>query len=132
MVVGGLTTRGLCADIVREVLASHTFITSEHVLAETEDVLSKRFGVPAEVVADILALLRRQEIASLPVLLPDINIRDPDDLAVVAAAIESDADFLVTGDKDITSIAPLETVRITTPREFWNAISNTHDDSQGT
>lgn len=125
VVVSGFTTRGLCADLIREVLASHTLITSEHVLAETEDVLLHRFGVPAEVVAEILALLRRQEIAALPASLPDIAVRDPDDLAVVAAAIQAHADFLVTGDKDITSLAPLEHVRVSTPRDFWNAISKT-------
>ena len=122
--VSGFTTRGLCADLVREVLARHTLITSEHVLAETEDVLLNRFGVPREAVTEIVALLRRQEIAELPDPLPAIEIRDPDDLAVVAAAIGSRADFLVTGDKDITSLAPLQQVRITTPREFWNTISN--------
>ena len=123
--MSGFTTRGLCADLIREVLARQTLITSEHVLAETEDVLLHRFGVPAEVVAEILALLRRQEIAALPASLPDIAVRDPDDLAVVAAAIQAHADFLVTGDKDITSLAPLEHVRVSTPRDFWNAISKT-------
>lgn len=125
VVVSGFTTRGLCADLIREVLASHTLITSEQVLAETEDVLLHRFGVPAEVVAEILALLHRQEIAVHPASLPDIAVRDPDDLAVIAAAIQSHADFLVTGDKDITSLAPLEHMRVSTPRDFWNAISKT-------
>lgn len=103
----------------------HVLISSEQVLAEVEDVLLHRLGVPLEAVSEILSLLRRQEIAVLPVLMPDIAIRDPDDLAIVAAAIESRADFLVTGDKDITSIAPLEQVRILTPRDFWSIISNT-------
>ena len=125
VVVSGFTTRGLCADLVREILTSHTFIVSEQILSETEDVLLHRFGVPADAVAEILTLLRRQEIASLPTPLPDIVIRDPDDLAVIAAAIESHADFLVTGDKDILSLAPLEQVRISTPREFWDTISKT-------
>ncbi len=122
VVVSGFTTRGLCADLVREVLAQHTLITSEQVLAETEDVLLNRFGVPCDTVAEIIALLRRQEIAELPDPRPVIAICDPDDLAIVAAAIGSHADFLVTGDNDITSLAPLEQVRIATPREFWNAI----------
>lgn len=121
--VSGFTTRGLCADLVREVLAQHTLITSEHILAETKDVLLNRFGVPRDTVTEIIALLRRQEIAGLPDPLPAIKIRDPEDLAVVAPAIGSHVDFLVTGDKDITSLAPLQQVRIATPREFWNSTS---------
>ena len=123
VVVSGFTTRGLCADLVREVLAQHTLITSEHILAETKDVLLNRFGVPRDTVTEIIALLRRQEIAGLPDPLPAIKIRDPEDLAVVAPAIGSHVDFLVTGDKDITSLAPLQQVRIATPREFWNSTS---------
>lgn len=121
--VSGFTTRGLCADLVREVLAQHTLITSEHILAETKDVLLNRFGVPRDTVTEIIALLRRQEIAGLPDPLPAIKIRDPEDLAVVAPAIGSHVDFLVTGDKDITSLAHLQQVRIATPREFWNSTS---------
>lgn len=121
--VSGFTTRGLCADLVREVLAQHTLITSEHILAETKDVLLNRFGVLRDTVTEIIALLRRQEIAGLPDPLPAIKIRDPEDLAVVAPAIASHVDFLVTGDKDITSLAHLQQVRIATPREFWNSTS---------
>ena len=123
VVVSGFTTCGLCADLVREVLAQHTLITSEHILAETKDVLLNRFGVPRDTVTEIIALLRRQEIAGLPDPLPAIKIRDPEDLAVVAPAIGSHVDFLVTGDKDITSLAHLQQVRIATPREFWNSTS---------
>lgn len=123
VVVSGFTTRGLCADLVREVLAQHTLITSEHILAETKDVLLNRFGVLRDTVTEIIALLRRQEIAGLPDPLPAIKIRDPEDLAVVAPAIGSHVDFLVTGDKDITSLAHLQQVRIATPREFWNSTS---------
>lgn len=129
VVVSGFTTRGLCADLVLEVLASHTLITSAQVIAETEDVLLNRFGVPAETVAEILALLRRQEIAALPESLPSLVIRDADDLAIVAAALESQAEFLVTGDKDLTSLAPLERLQILTPRDFWDVISQSRKNS---
>ena len=122
VIVSGFTTRGLCADLLREVLAQQTLVTSEQVLAETEDVLLNRFGVPRDTVGEIISLLRRQEIAGLPDPPPSIKIRDPADRAIVAAAIGSNAEFLVTEDKDITALASLSHMRIVTPREFWTAM----------
>jgi putative PIN family toxin of toxin-antitoxin system len=123
IIVSAFATRGLCADLFREILAAHTLITSEHILQETEDVLAGRFKVPEETVGEIIALLRKQEIVTPSDTPPQISIRDLDDLPVVAAAIEAKADYLVSGDKDILSLIPLNELKIATPREFWTVIS---------
>jgi predicted nucleic acid-binding protein len=65
----------------------------------------------------------RRRALCLPPTMPEIVIRDPDDLAVVAAAIESKAEYLVSGDKDIISLVPLNEIKVVTPREFWEVIS---------
>jgi len=123
VIVSAFTTRGLCADLFREILAVHTLVISEHVLTETKDVLTRRFKVPEETVIEIIALLEKQELALLPATLPQIVIRDLADLPIVAAAIESNSDYLVFGDKDITSIFSLKEIKTVTPREFWAVIS---------
>jgi putative PIN family toxin of toxin-antitoxin system len=123
IIVSAFTTRGLCADLVREILAAHILVISEYILVETEEVLLGRFKVPEDTVNEIIALLRKQEIAIPAPLLPQIEIRDPDDLPVVAAAIQATVDYLVSGDKDIISLVPLEGVKIATPRELWVIIS---------
>ena len=110
------TTRGLCADLFREILAAHTLVTSDYILSETQDVLTRRFKVPEDTVIEMIALLRKQEITIHPATVPQIAIRDLDDLPVLAAAIESKADYLVSGDKDITSLFPLKEIKIATPR----------------
>ena len=117
------TTRGLCADLFREILAAHTLVTSDYILSETQDVLTRRFKVPEDTVIEMIALLRKQEITIHPATVPQIAICDLDDLPVLAAAIESKADYLVSGDKDITSLFPLKEIKIATPREFWTVIS---------
>ncbi len=124
--VSAFATRGLCADLFREILAAHTLVTSEYILSETQDVLARGFKVPEETVIEIIALLRRQEMVITPATLPQLSIRDLDDLPVVAAAIEAKADYLVSGDKDILSLIPLNDIKIATPREFWTVISNIH------
>ena len=122
IIVSAFATRGLCADLFRKILEAHTLVTTEYILAETQNVLSNRFHVPEETVSEILGLLRRQEVVGTPILLPEIAIRDVNDLPVVAAAIEAKADYLVTGDKDILSLNPVAEIKIVTPREFWNVI----------
>ena len=122
IIVSAFATRGLCADLFRKILEAHTLVTTEYILAETQNVLSNRFHVPEETVSEILGLLRRQEVVGTPILLLEIAIRDVNDLPVVAAAIEAKADYLVTGDKDILSLNPVAEIKIVTPREFWNVI----------
>jgi putative PIN family toxin of toxin-antitoxin system len=126
IIVSAFTTRGLCADLFREILAAHTLVTSDYILSETQVVLTRRFKVPEDTVIEIIALLRKQEITIPPATSPQIAIRDLDDLPVLAAAIESKADYLVSGDKDITSLFPLKEIKIATPGEFWTVISKIH------
>ena len=126
IIVSAFATRGLCADLFREILAAHTLVTSEYILSETQDVLARGFKVPEETVIEIIALLRRQEMVITPATLPQLSIRDRDDLPVVATAIEAKADYLVSGDKDMLSLIPLNDIKIATPREFWTVISNVH------
>ena len=126
IIVSAFTTRGLCADLFREILAAHTLVTSDYILSKAQDVLARRFKVPEGTVIEIIALLRKQEITIPPATLPQIAIRDLDDLPVLAAAIESKADYLVSGDKHITSLSPLKGIKIATPRGFWTVISKVH------
>ena len=49
IIVSAFTTRGLCADLFREILAVHTLVISEQILAETQEVLTRRFTLNSEV-----------------------------------------------------------------------------------
>jgi predicted nucleic acid-binding protein len=44
--------------------------------------------------------------------------RDPDDDAVLAAAIEGEASAIVTGDRDLLVLREHHGIRIVTPRDF--------------
>ena len=47
VLVGALATRGVCADVLRVVLAEHTLVTSEVVLRELIRALRTRIKLPA-------------------------------------------------------------------------------------
>ena len=53
VLVSAFATRGMCADVLRVVLAEHTLITSEVVLRELSRVLRTRIGMPSRLVEEV-------------------------------------------------------------------------------
>lgn len=123
VLVSGFATRGLSADVVRIVMAEHDLITGEIVLSELRCVLHEKLGVPADRVDEVEALLRRYHVQPAPAERPEIEVRDEDDVWVLASAIAAEAEVLVTGDKDLLDIREdVQQLRIVNPREFWNML----------
>ncbi|MGH8401887.1 MAG: putative toxin-antitoxin system toxin component, PIN family, partial [Gammaproteobacteria bacterium] len=119
VLVSAFTTRGLCRDLFRLVLAEHEFLCGEVVLIELQRVLRERFNVPAGTVSDIIRLLRSYPMIARPAATPDISVRDPDDLWVLASALAAKAEILVTGDQDLLTLPVLPDLQVTDPRGFW-------------
>ena len=121
VLVSGFATRGLCADVIRLVLAEHELITAEVVLKELKRVLKHKIQLPGEQIQDILTFLESQTVQPKPISPPAIPVRDKDDQWVLASALAAKADVFVTGDKDLLDIAEqVSGLTITYPRGFWN------------
>jgi putative PIN family toxin of toxin-antitoxin system len=128
VLVSGFATRGLSADVVRLLLAEHELSVGEVVLEEAQRVLTEKFGVPDEKLAEIERLLRRQHVEPIPDPespasdLPT-EVRDPDDEPVLASAISAGAEVLITEDTDLLDVADeTDALRIMTPRSFWEEV----------
>ena len=121
VVVSALATRGICADILSLVVSEHDLLLSETVLRELERVLGGKFGVPADAVQEAGKFLREEAatVVQAGQPRPDVALRDPDDVAILAEAVASNADLLVTGDRDLLDVALTLPVVIASPREFW-------------
>lgn len=119
VLVSAFTTRGLCRDLFRLVLAEHEFLCGEVVLSELRRVLHARFAVPAATVNDIIRLLRSFPTTNKPATVPGITVRDPDDAWVLASALAAKAEVLVTGDRDLLELPAFPDLQITNPRGFW-------------
>ena len=123
VLVAAFATRGLCADVVRVVLAEHQLITAAVVLTELRAVLIRRIKLPHATVEDILALLRDQEVVPKPPKPSDLPIRDRDDRWMLASAMAGRADVLVTGDRDLLDVAGKAALPMVDPRGFWDLLS---------
>jgi putative PIN family toxin of toxin-antitoxin system len=101
VLVAAFATRGLCADVLRHILTHHELVTSEPVLTELRRNLRRKIRLPESVIDEVEALLRAHHVQPRPKELPDLELRDRDDLIVVASALAAEAGVLVTGDKDL-------------------------------
>lgn len=123
VIVSAHVARGLCADLMRRVLAEHTLLVGEVVLVELRRVLRGRLRVPAELVAQVERDLRNETVVPKPKAPSALPIRDPDDRWIVASAEAAKADLLVTGDQDLLSVAGQASLPILSPRAAWERLS---------
>ena len=118
VLVSAFLARGLCADLLRLVLTKHTLVTSEVVLDELRDVLSRKGRLPPAQIEAIEIFLRDQTIAPGPAQTRQLGLVDGDDAWVVASAVLIEADLFVTGDQGVLACTtpPLP---LHNPRGCW-------------
>lgn len=119
VIVAATATRGLCADVMREVLARHDLVISEDLLREVEGVLEKKIGVPAEIVSALLSLLRDGANLTAPSKSPAIPAASAADRALLSAALHGQAEAFVTGDAELVELRTVGTMAVVSPRAFW-------------
>jgi predicted nucleic acid-binding protein len=96
-------------------------VSSEQVLGETERALSKPFFAKRVAAADrsaFLDLVRREAITVAPRTEVRGIAADPDDDAVLAAALDGGARYLVTGDGALRDLGSFRGLEIVTAREM--------------
>lgn len=117
-----LAARGLCADLLRVVIAEHELVTGEVNIGELRRVLKKKLKAAPEKIDDVERFVREHTVVPKPNKRPEIDLRDRGDEWVLASAVAADADLLVTGDKDLLDAAVQATIPILTPREAWETL----------
>lgn len=122
VLASAVATRGLCADVLREVLSAHELIISKTLLKEIRQVLHRKFNVPASLISEFIHMLQKDTVFADYSALPRVAIRDKDDLIILAAALSGNADLFVTGDKELLKLKKVEHMEIVSPRSFWEKL----------
>jgi putative PIN family toxin of toxin-antitoxin system len=112
-------TRGLCADVLREVFASHELVISEYIIKELERIFKDKFNLPGDIMEEYILLLHQDTIDAVASDPPPIQLKDESDIPILGAAIQAKADVLVTGDSELQNIGKIEDLVILSPRGFW-------------
>ena len=123
IVSGLLMRRGAQAELL-EAWRDRRFllITSPFILRETEEVLSRpflrrKYHLQENRIERFLNLLRLDSLQVPGITCPRV-CRDPNDNAIIGCAVEGEAEYLVTGDKDLLVLTEYKGIRITTARHY--------------
>jgi putative PIN family toxin of toxin-antitoxin system len=122
VLVAAMATRGLCADVLREVLTSHQLVVSRPLLAELKRVLRQKLRIPAKLINEAIGILQEDAHLAVPSKAPDVDIQDKDDLVILSSALNGKADLFVTGDQELLDLGKVENLQIVSPRAFWERL----------
>lgn len=124
--VSGVLTKGGNPSVVikawRRTRKYQLFITEE-IIQEVLGVM-KRLNIKADIIADWDKLLRKRAIQIVPARKIKAIREDPSDNKFLECAIESYADYIVTGDKHLKKLNKFEGIEIVSAREFLDILKS--------
>jgi len=106
------------ASLLEKVIEEHTMVLSTYIIDEFRSVVAEKSPAYNHNIDTLFAKLS-YEMAYTPTwqeFMPDI--RDEKDKPILAAAILSDVDVIITGDKDFYGV-DIERPEILSPAGFW-------------
>ena len=118
VIIAAFAARGLCESIMEVCLSEHEIVLSDDLFDEILRNLRLKIKLPTNIVDNICELLREHANISIPEPLASDVCRDPDDIKILGLAVASNADYIVTGDKDLLILKNFQDIPILNPRSF--------------
>jgi predicted nucleic acid-binding protein len=122
VLIAALATRGICVDLLRLVLVEHQLLASKAVFRGLRGILINRLGLPRALADQVIPFLRERAEICEPRSPAARTSDEPGYDQLLSAALEGQADVLVTGDRALLAIDPRAPVRISDPRGFWELL----------
>ena len=118
-----LLSRSTSARAVDRALDDHEVVVSDALIEELADMLSREKFDRYVSLADREEFLRRvlRIARTIPVLSSVADCRDPDDNRLLALALDSQSEVVLTGDRDLLSLHPWRGIALVPPHEFLAA-----------
>jgi uncharacterized protein len=124
VLVSAFTARGLCADLFKGTIVSCTLVISDPLLAEMRRILADKFKARRDDVDEAISTIEEDAENAPDGAILDIRIKDRDDIRILSSAIHGEADFFITGDKEVLALKEVNGMRILSPRQFWDVLRN--------
>ncbi len=119
VLLAALLTKGLTYDVFEYCYDCHEIYLSEWIIDEVAGKLREKFEMPeAKLVESINFIKRGAKVINPDGELPAV-CRDKDDNNVLHVGSFIEADYIITGDKDLLVLSNYGDVRIINPRDFW-------------
>jgi len=131
VLLSGFLFGGHCRTIIRLVSEGRIdgFISSV-LIAELEGVLQRpKFSLTADQICGIIDLVRQTFVTISPRQSVAVVKDDPDDNAVLEAALAAGAEVVVSGDSHLLDLVEFLSIRILSPACFMKQIPSQHQDA---
>lgn len=122
VIIAAFATQGLCHLVFENAIAHHELIQCPFLLEEIQNNLKHKLKLTSGKVKEILAFLKEHSTSCEDLEVQGLHCRDPKDVKVLALAVNSKAEALVTGDQDLLVLKSAANTPILSPREFWNIL----------
>lgn len=119
VLVAAFLTEGLCSVLLpRARRKEFKLFVCPVILEEFERILLHKIKASRELVIEALEILLEASETVHPTEEIQRICRDRDDDKILACALSAEADYLVSGDRDLLEIGSFEELKIVSPREF--------------
>lgn len=125
VLVAALMARGTCADLLEHCVREHIVVTSQPLLDELHDVLTRKLRQSDADAQSAVRLFRETFTLATPDVFDPPVCRDRDDDVVLATALAGECTAVMTGDQDLLILDPFRGVRVLAPSAFWKWESTT-------
>lgn len=119
VLVAAFATHGLCHDLFEHCLRNTIIVCSDFIAAEVERILVTKIKTPAKTASEIIEYLKIQSEWVTPDNKSIEGLCDPNDQMIISTALSGEADFLITGDKDLLVLKQIKKTVVILPRDFW-------------
>lgn len=98
-------------------------ITSKAILLELEEKLLDKFGFPKEKTARFIKIISGNFEVVQPKKKLYIVKEDPNDNKIFEVAMESRAEYIISGDKHLLNVKRYQNIKVLTPKEFQEKVT---------
>jgi putative PIN family toxin of toxin-antitoxin system len=130
LISGTIVTAGISSRLVDAARARQfVLVTSRPIIDEvirnlSRDRIRRRYDITLDEIARVRVLLEDEAaLTTLTVPVHGVATHPEDDL-ILATALSGQADYLVTGDRQLLNLGRYQGVRILSPRAFWEVLSS--------
>jgi putative PIN family toxin of toxin-antitoxin system len=123
VLIAAFAAHGLCEAIYELCLANDTIFLTREILKDVREKLVKKIKLPTAQAEAVIALIENNATIVTAADLPPSLCRDPDDVNILGAAKAANADYIISGDKDLWVLQSYGSAKIVKPREYWEEFS---------
>lgn len=124
VLVSAFATRGLSADVFEAVLVEHDLVTGATVLEELSRALRTKLRYSPARSGDVVGFIESQAVLVVRNAKLAACAAEEDDCRVLGEALSGEAEVFVTGDAALLALDRLGSLRIVSPRQFWQLLQS--------